>query len=64
MRQLPSSRRGPSRSLLRRVGWAWTELGFTWEHVAHYYLRLVLGDEGLFGASREQRARIADLIGV
>ena len=39
-------------------------IGFTWEHFAHYYLRRVLGDEGLFGASREQRARIADLIGV
>ena len=24
-------------------------IGFTWEHRAHYYLRRVLGDEGLFG---------------
>lgn len=39
-------------------------IGFTWEHFAHYYLRRVLGDEGLFGSSREQRARIADAIGV
>lgn len=39
-------------------------IGFTWEHFAHYYLRRVLGDEGLFGSSREQRARVADLIGV
>lgn len=39
-------------------------IGFTWEHFAHYYLRRVLGDEGLFGSSREQRARIADLLGV
>ena len=27
-------------------------------------LHRVLGDEGLFGASRERRARIADLIGL
>lgn len=39
-------------------------IGFTWEHPAHYYVRRVLGDEGLFGASRSQRARVADLVGV
>ncbi len=39
-------------------------IGFTWEHFAHYYLRRVLGDEGLFGSSRDQRARVADVIGV
>jgi alkylation response protein AidB-like acyl-CoA dehydrogenase len=39
-------------------------IGFTWEHRAHYYVRRVLGDEGLFGSSREQRARVADLVGV
>ncbi|HJQ05145.1 MAG TPA: acyl-CoA dehydrogenase family protein [Nocardioides sp.] len=39
-------------------------LGFTWEHRAHYYLRRVLGDEGLYGQSRDQRAAIADLVGV
>ncbi|MDZ5622400.1 acyl-CoA dehydrogenase family protein [Nocardioides sp. HM23] len=39
-------------------------IGFTWEHRAHYYVRRVLGDEGLFGATREQRARIAELVGV
>ena len=39
-------------------------MGFTWEHPAHYYLRRVLGDEGLFGPSRERRARIAELVGV
>ncbi len=39
-------------------------IGFTWEHRAHYYVRRVLGDEGLFGAAREQRARIAELVGV
>lgn len=39
-------------------------IGFTWEHQAHYYLRRVLGDEGLFGGSREHRAAIADLVGV
>jgi len=39
-------------------------IGFTWEHRAHYYVRRVLGDEGLFGAAREQRARIADLVEV
>lgn len=39
-------------------------IGFTWEHRAHYYLRRALGDEGLFGGSRGQRARVADLVGV
>ncbi|WKN48470.1 acyl-CoA dehydrogenase family protein [Nocardioides sp. Arc9.136] len=39
-------------------------IGFTWEHFAHDYLRRVLGDEGLFGASRAQRATVAELIGV
>jgi len=39
-------------------------IGFTWEHRAQYYLRRVLGDEGLFGATRDQRARIADLVEV
>ncbi|RHW24898.1 acyl-CoA dehydrogenase [Nocardioides immobilis] len=39
-------------------------IGFTWEHRAHYYVRRVLGDEGLFGASREHRARIAELVEV
>lgn len=39
-------------------------IGFTWEHRAHYYLRRVLGDEGLIGSSGRQRARIADLVGV
>jgi acyl-CoA dehydrogenase len=39
-------------------------IGFTWEHRAHYYVRRVLGDEGLFGATREQRARIAELVEV
>lgn len=39
-------------------------IGFTWEHRAHYYVRRALGDEGLFGATREQRARIADLVEV
>lgn len=39
-------------------------IGFTWEHRAHYYLRRVLGDEGLFGPSRERRARIAELVGL
>ncbi|TGN66072.1 acyl-CoA dehydrogenase [Nocardioides eburneiflavus] len=39
-------------------------IGFTWEHRAHYYLRRVLGDEGVFGSSREHRAAIADLVGV
>jgi len=39
-------------------------IGFTWEHRAHYYLRRALGDEGLFGASRTQRSRIADLVGL
>jgi alkylation response protein AidB-like acyl-CoA dehydrogenase len=39
-------------------------IGFTWEHRAHYYVRRVLGDEGLFGATREQRARIAELVDV
>ncbi|MBM7518479.1 acyl-CoA dehydrogenase family protein [Nocardioides nitrophenolicus] len=39
-------------------------IGFTWEHHAHYYVRRVLGDEGLFGSSRAQRARVADLVGV
>lgn len=39
-------------------------IGFTWEHRAHYYLRRVLGDEGLLGPSRRHRARIADLVGV
>jgi alkylation response protein AidB-like acyl-CoA dehydrogenase len=39
-------------------------IGFTWEHRAHYYLRRVLGDEGLFGATHEPRARIADLVGL
>ncbi|AIY19652.2 acyl-CoA dehydrogenase family protein [Pimelobacter simplex] len=39
-------------------------IGFTWEHRAHYYLRRALGDEGLLGASRTQRARIADLVGL
>jgi len=39
-------------------------IGFTWEHQAHYYLRRVLGDEGLFGSSREHRAAIATLVGV
>lgn len=39
-------------------------IGFTWEHRAHYYLRRVLGNEGLFGPSRERRARIADLVGI
>ena len=38
-------------------------IGFTWEHRAHY-VRRVLGDEGLFGATREQRARIAELVEV
>lgn len=39
-------------------------IGFTWEHRAHYYLRRALGDEGLFGGSRGQRVRVADLVGV
>ena len=39
-------------------------IGFTWEHFAHDYVRRALGDEGLFGASRESRAQIADLVGV
>jgi alkylation response protein AidB-like acyl-CoA dehydrogenase len=39
-------------------------IGFTWEHQAHYYLRRVLGDEGLFGSSRDHRAVIGDLVGV
>jgi len=39
-------------------------IGFTWEHFAHYYVRRTLGDEGLFGAAREQRSRIAELLGV
>jgi acyl-CoA dehydrogenase len=39
-------------------------IGFTWEHSAHFYVRRALGDEGLFGDSRQHRARIAQLIGV
>ena len=39
-------------------------IGFTWEHQAHYYLRRVLGDEGLFGSSRDHRAAVGDLVGV
>lgn len=39
-------------------------IGFTWEHRAHYYLRRVLGNEGLGGSSRAHRARIAELVGV
>lgn len=39
-------------------------IGFTWEHRVHYYLRRALGDEGLFGPTRQRRARIADLVGI
>lgn len=39
-------------------------IGFTWEHPAHFYVRRALGDEGLFGDSRQYRVRIAQLIGV
>lgn len=37
-------------------------IGFTWEHVAHRYLRRALGDEGLFGSARDHRARLAVLL--
>ncbi|WP_340539941.1 acyl-CoA dehydrogenase family protein [Nocardioides sp. GXZ039] len=39
-------------------------IGFTWEHPAHFYLKRVLGDEGLFGTARGHRNRVADLIGI
>jgi len=39
-------------------------IGFTWEHPAHYYLRRALSDEAVFGAARDHRALVADLLGV
>lgn len=39
-------------------------IGFTWEHVAHRYLRRALGDEGLFGSARDHRARVAGFVGL
>ena len=39
-------------------------IGFTWEHPAHLYVRRALGDEGLYGDSRQHRRRLAELLGV
>ncbi len=39
-------------------------IGFTWEHPAHLYVRRALGDEGLFGSSRNHRAAVAELVGI
>jgi acyl-CoA dehydrogenase len=39
-------------------------IGFTWEHPAHYFLRRALGDEAAFGASRANRALVAELLGL
>jgi acyl-CoA dehydrogenase len=37
-------------------------IGFTWEHVAHRYVRRALGDEGLFGSAVQHRARLAEVL--
>jgi alkylation response protein AidB-like acyl-CoA dehydrogenase len=39
-------------------------IGFTWEHPAHYFLRRALADEATFGAGRDHRALVADLLGL
>ena len=39
-------------------------IGFTWEHDAHLYLRRAKSSELLLGTPKEQRARLADLIGI
>jgi acyl-CoA dehydrogenase len=39
-------------------------IGFTWEHPAHLYVRRALGDEGLYGDSRQHRRRLAELLGL
>ena len=38
--------------------------GYTWEHDAHLYLRRAKSSALLFGAPRELRSRLADLVGI
>src|SRR3712207_6871148 len=38
-------------------------IGYTWEHDAHLYLKRAKSSELLFGAPRQHRARLADLVG-
>ncbi len=38
-------------------------IGVTWDHDLHLYLRRVTTNRSIFGAPREHRARIADLLG-
>lgn len=38
-------------------------IGFTWEHDAHLYLRRAKSSELLFGSPRDERLRLAELIG-
>ena len=39
-------------------------IGFTWEHDAHLYLRRAKSSELLLGTPKQQRARLADLVGI
>jgi alkylation response protein AidB-like acyl-CoA dehydrogenase len=39
-------------------------IGYTWEHDAHLYLRRAKSSELLFGSPAQQRARLAELVGI
>jgi alkylation response protein AidB-like acyl-CoA dehydrogenase len=39
-------------------------IGFTWEHDAHLFLRRAKSSQLLYGSPREERVRIADLVGI
>jgi len=39
-------------------------IGFTWEHDMHLYVKRAKAGDAVFGTAREQRARVAELIGL
>ncbi|MFF1358895.1 acyl-CoA dehydrogenase family protein [Streptomyces sp. NPDC058297] len=39
-------------------------IGFTWEHPAHLYMRRARSGEALFGTADQNRARLAELVGL
>ncbi|MER7200054.1 acyl-CoA dehydrogenase [Streptomyces sp. CB01635] len=39
-------------------------IGFTWEHPAHLYVRRARSGEALFGTADQNRARLAELVGL
>jgi alkylation response protein AidB-like acyl-CoA dehydrogenase len=39
-------------------------IGFTWEHDMHLYVKRAKAGDAVFGTAREQRARVAELVGL